>query len=724
MCVEADEIEVGINDASGTDGAKRRRVGDASGGASGSEALHEDGGGVRNSDELSDTDLTQLAACDEVGLELNEKESALLVEKRRECATRERQHGLSPMQGAQLHGFRLVRRRGGEVAVECLLCNKQFDAQSGRYFLNNYLSQHVGKAREHAQLAEAARKVLCSVSSMGAAKPFEAAKPSEAPAKQCEAPEPHEAAEPPVNATPHVSVSLCVASTRTTRSGATFGAAVAPTTHRLDEADLRELALADDERLSDDQRAAIAALRLWTQTLDGGAAAHRFRVVLVQETWLVDCEACGSRTLAFSKGDVNFLNNFQHRHLATPSHKLAAALRQKAICQALHDAAVSSVADAQAAARQTAAAAGAQPSATQLELERGAAAAARAVEEAHAALLRAQEAATQAAALAKGELERHAPRGALEDRPLAATDLERLVGRTPALAWDEDEHGVRCGVRCTWCRVRVSADAVQTHNVNEHLAGARHRASAAYGGRTIDVFFGGRMRGPAPPPRAAPDQSDLCMGYWKPTLTLAAGVADLRPLLEEEPTKDAAWRPDRWFRNELVISQGTGTEPASTVIEGTLRAAGCKRYCVGGDGRRATDGMCDACRRLPSDHNFKQMLNARLKAAARSDRDESRINFQLLPRARLIEMLREKGVLITSLRRNIWLLRQSYLRKAARVRTLLERLDEQRLRGNTKALIEDIIAIERAGKFKQRQTLFHFLRDLVHSLRWHDVITD
>jgi hypothetical protein len=101
MCVEADEIENGGNDASGTDGAKRRRVGDASGGASGSEALHEDGGGLRNSDELSATDLTQLAACDEVGLDLNEKESALLVEKRRECATRERQHGLSPMQGAR-----------------------------------------------------------------------------------------------------------------------------------------------------------------------------------------------------------------------------------------------------------------------------------------------------------------------------------------------------------------------------------------------------------------------------------------------------------------------------------------------------------------------------------------------------------------------------------------------------------------------------------------------
>ena len=352
MCVEVEhEIEEdGSNDASGTDGAKRQRVGDASGRASG----FEDGGGVRNGDELSADDLTQLAACDDVGLDLTEKESALLVAKRRACATRERQHGLSAMQGAQLHGFRLVRR-DGQVAVECLLCQKQgFEAQSGRYFLNNYLNWHVGKDREHAQLAAAAREVLCSVSSAGAAKPFEAA------AKPCEAPEPHEAAEPPVNATPHVSVSLCVASTRTTRSGATFGAAVAPTAHGLDQADLRELALADDERLSDDQRAAITALRLWTQTLEGGAAAHRFRVVLVEEAWLVDCEACGSRTLAFTKGEINFLNNFQYWHLARPGHKLAAALRQEAICQALHDAAVSSAADAQAAARQTAAAASAQ----------------------------------------------------------------------------------------------------------------------------------------------------------------------------------------------------------------------------------------------------------------------------------------------------------------------------------------------------------------------------
>ena len=116
--------------------------------------MHEDGGGVRTSDELTADDLVQLAARDDVDLTLTDKEKAILLDKRRACAMRERQHGLSAMQGAQLHVFRLVRR-DGQVAVECLLCNKQFDAQSGRHFLNNSLSQHVGKDREHAQLAAA-----------------------------------------------------------------------------------------------------------------------------------------------------------------------------------------------------------------------------------------------------------------------------------------------------------------------------------------------------------------------------------------------------------------------------------------------------------------------------------------------------------------------------------------------------------------------------------------
>ncbi len=69
--------------------------GDASGGASGSEALHEDGGSVRISYELSATDLTQLAACNDVDLDLTEKESDRLARARGACATCEMAFGRS-----------------------------------------------------------------------------------------------------------------------------------------------------------------------------------------------------------------------------------------------------------------------------------------------------------------------------------------------------------------------------------------------------------------------------------------------------------------------------------------------------------------------------------------------------------------------------------------------------------------------------------------------------
>jgi hypothetical protein len=111
----------------------------------------------------------------------------------------------------------------------------------------------------------------------------------------------------------------------------------------------------------------------------------------------------------------------------------------------------------------------------------------------------------------------------------------------------------------------------------------------------------------------------ICLGYWRPTLALTHGVANLRPLLEEEPTKGAAWYPDRWFRSKHVVSNGNGNKSTVTPIEGTLRSNDCKRYCVGGDGRRATDGMCDVCRRLPSENNFHTMLTRRVTAAARTD---------------------------------------------------------------------------------------------------------
>ena len=59
-------------------------------------------------------------------------------------------------------------------------------------------------------------------------------------------------------------------------------------------------------------------------------------------------------------------------------------------------------------------------------------------------------------------------------------------------------------------------------------------------------------------------------------------------------------------------------------------------------------------------------------------------------------------------------------RKCSRVTNLLGRLKASAVEGDARAMIEDIIAIHRTGKFQQRVALFHFLRDLVHSLRLRD----
>ena len=45
------------------------------------------------------------------------------------------------------------------------------------------------------------------------------------------------------------------------------------------------------------------------------------------------------------------------------------------------------------------------------------------------------------------------------------------------------------------------------------------------------------------------------------------------------------------------------------------------------------------------------------------------------------------------------------------------RLEEMTVRGDTKSLIDNIIACEKAGKFKERTTLFAFISDLVRSLK-------
>jgi len=72
---------------------------------------------------------------------------------------------------------------------------------------------------------------------------------------------------------------------------------------------------------------------------------------------------------------------------------------------------------------------------------------------------------------------------------------------------------------------------------------------------------------------------------------------------------------------------------------------------------------------------------------------------------------------VKELTRSQWLLRQSFLRKCARVRGLSERLKENAARGDARAIIEDVIECERSGKFKQKRALLHFVRDMLHSLR-------
>lgn len=51
---------------------------------------------------------------------------------------------------------------------------------------------------------------------------------------------------------------------------------------------------------------------------------------------------------------------------------------------------------------------------------------------------------------------------------------------------------------------------------------------------------------------------------------------------------------------------------------------------------------------------------------------------------------------------------------------LQERLEELTVRGDAKVLIENIIACEKAGKFKERATLYNFISNLVKSLKMRE----
>jgi hypothetical protein len=272
--------------------------------------------------ELTDAELKTLGEADASDLNLSPEDRQSLENKRREVARAECGHGLSALQRAQLHGFRLYRSSdNGKVYARCLLCPREKEAQegAGRFFLNNFI-KHIRQDKEHLRLAAEARGNLASCSAaIGASRDEGSA------------------------GGPDTSGS-------TTRSGLAFGVPTpeAPMAD-LTETQLRLLAAFDDPRLSPAERDAVAELRVWVhQTLDGGVMAHRFRLTLVDELWRVDCEACGTRSLAYTAGHINFLNHFQ-RHLTRPTHRATAARRLVAICNALLDAATMAAADAQEA---------------------------------------------------------------------------------------------------------------------------------------------------------------------------------------------------------------------------------------------------------------------------------------------------------------------------------------------------------------------------------------
>jgi hypothetical protein len=301
--------------------------------------------------------------------------------------------------------------------------------------------------------------------------------------------------------------------------------------HQLDLA--ARQATYDDPDLSVQQRMRVAQVREQLAALEGGLAAHAFRIVFVEEgAWHVDCEACGTRTSA--QAGWNFLNNFSSRHVNGLQHQTAASTRLAALAQAVYDAAAEGLAAARGAA-------GAASQLGSMSINLGLAE--RLVDEARAALKRTELAAEAAAALQRGEAVPGAEaRGRLEPQLLTSTPLERLVGMTPALEWLEDDAGARVGVSCAWCKQTFGGtDAQLKHNTEVHLRSAHHRERSSYGGRTILDFFGGSTRrGPAPPPHAPPDRSTLCHGFYKESVTYGEHTVNVRSLLECEPAEGAS----------------------------------------------------------------------------------------------------------------------------------------------------------------------------------------
>jgi hypothetical protein len=97
---------------------------------------------------------------------------------------------------------------------------------------------------------------------------------------------------------------------------------------------------------------------------------------------------------------------------------------------------------------------------------------------------------------------------------------------------------------------------------------------------------------------------------------------------------------------------------------------------------------------------------------------------QFLEHHVLVEKLQEKTAMLSECENKLWLLRQSHSRKVLRVRSLKDELNEKALRGDVKALVENINSIMRNGQDEKRKALLPFVYDIVNSAAKRNVSTD
>ena len=80
---------------------------------------------------------------------------------------------------------------------------------------------------------------------------------------------------------------------------------------------------------------------------------------------------------------------------------------------------------------------------------------------------------------------------------------------------------------------------------------------------------------------------------------------------------------------------------------------------------------------------------------------------QFLEHHVLVEKLQEKTAVLSECENKLWLLRQSHNRKVLRVRSLIHELEEKALRGDVKALVENINSIVRNGQTRREKPFCH-----------------